>query len=53
MRYENDKSGSKFLFIALFIIVLYLAFFNFDLRAAYTFTVANALSSLRLFWPGI
>ncbi|MBA3789178.1 hypothetical protein H0X32_02150 [Patescibacteria group bacterium] len=45
MQYRSDKNGSKLLLIVLFIIFLYLAFFHFDLQAAYryTFTQDNEL----------
>ena len=46
MRYNNDKQGSKFLFLAIVIIVVYLAVFNFDIKAAYDFTVANMFGLL-------
>jgi len=39
MDYRDDRRGSKFIFLAIIIVVLYLAFFNFDVRAAYDYTV--------------
>ncbi|HEY4527219.1 MAG TPA: hypothetical protein VJK53_05260 [Candidatus Paceibacterota bacterium] len=41
MKYQSDKQGSKFLFLAIVILLVYLAAFNFDLKAAYDFTVAH------------
>lgn len=41
MRHRDDKGGSKFYFIAIIIVVFYLACFNFNLSAAYTFTVGG------------
>jgi len=41
MQYQNDKQGSKFLFLVIVILVVYLAAFNFDIKAAYDFTIEN------------
>lgn len=41
MRYSEEKHGSKLVFIAIIIVIIYLAFFNFNIEEAYKFTVEN------------
>ena len=41
MQYKDDKTGSKLLFFAIAFVVIYSAFFNFDLGAAYRFTIQS------------
>jgi hypothetical protein len=41
MRYRDDKQGSKLLFFAIAIIIVYIAFFNFNIPAAYEYTVTS------------
>ena len=49
MQFSHDKHGSKFLFIWLFIVVLYLGMFNFDIVAAYHYTVAGVIDFFKGF----
>ncbi len=49
MRYHNDKSGSKLLFFAIVVVFVYLAVFNFNIQAAYDFTVQGVQSALSPF----
>lgn len=41
MKYSGDKQGSKFVFIAIVILFVYVAAFNFDIGEAYRATVAS------------
>lgn len=41
MDYYRDRGGSKFIFIALFIMIAYLAFFGFDIKAAYEYFMTS------------
>lgn len=45
MQYMSDKQGSKLLFLTIIILFVYLAGFNFDLNAAYQYTM-NHLTGL-------
>ncbi|KKW19961.1 MAG: hypothetical protein UY63_C0004G0046 [Parcubacteria group bacterium GW2011_GWA2_51_10] len=40
MKYEEDRRGSKIILILILVVVIYLAFFNFDIRAAFDAAVA-------------
>ena len=48
MRYSDDRHGSKFLFLAIVIVVIYLAFFNFDAHSAYEYTLVQLRSLMSL-----
>ena len=41
MQYMADKQGSKLLFLTIIILFVYLAGFNFDVNAAYQYTVSQ------------
>ena len=47
MKYQSDKQGSKFIFIAIVILFVYVAEFNFDIGEAYRFTVDNMFGLFR------
>ncbi len=49
MKYADDKQGSKFFFLAVIIIVPYLAVFGFNLKAAYVYTIKNAMDFFATF----
>ena len=42
MDYWDDRRGAKWLFLTLVVFGVYLAFFNFDLGAAYNYTLTQA-----------
>lgn len=46
MDYRGDRKGSKWLFLAIVIFGVYLAFFNFNVVDAYWYTVEQAGSTL-------
>lgn len=43
MQYRDDKQGSKFTFIVILFLVLYLALFGFDVGAAYRFAYEGTI----------
>ncbi len=49
MRHAGDKRTSKLAFLAIAFVFIYLAFFRFDLAAAYAYTVTGARSMLSIF----
>ncbi|MBP6860459.1 MAG: hypothetical protein KBC38_02785 [Candidatus Pacebacteria bacterium] len=49
MKYAADKRTSKLAFLAFLVVVVYLAFFRFNIEAAYTHTVAGVSSMLSIF----
>jgi len=49
MEYRDDRHGPKLLFLAFLVVGVYLAFFNFDIRAAYEYTVAQVGGFFSLF----
>lgn len=48
MRYAEDKQGSKLLLMLIVALVIYLAFFDFDVRAAYEAAVSADKDFLNL-----
>lgn len=46
MKYRDDKSGSKFLLLAILILFGYLALFKFDMARAYHFTITQNIQVL-------
>tara|TARA_R110000824_G_scaffold401771_1_gene615353 strand:- start:62591 stop:62743 length:153 start_codon:yes stop_codon:yes gene_type:complete len=39
MKYKNDKKGGKLFFLAFIFLIIYLAFFRFDIGKAVSYTV--------------
>ncbi len=39
MRHDRDKKGSKLPLLLIFVVFIYLAFFGFDVKKAYKYTV--------------
>lgn len=49
MQYHHDKQGSKIFFLLTFLLILYLAFFGFDIKKAYTHTVTESSAFIHSF----
>jgi len=41
MQYSDDRHGPKLFFLAFIVVGVYLAFFNFNIFAAYEYTAAQ------------
>lgn len=50
MRYRDDKSGYKLLFLGIAILIIYFAFFNYDIPAGYRYLVTNVQSFFQQSW---
>jgi hypothetical protein len=44
MKYSDSNNGSKLIFYAIVVILIYLAFFGFNIPAAYRYTVSSVVS---------
>lgn len=49
MKYHDDKNGPKYFFLVVVVLFLYLAFFQFNIQTAYTYTVTQAAEFLHSF----
>ncbi len=51
MKYANDKKGGKLFFLVFLFLVIYLAFFRFDIGKAVSYTVEQNQALWSVLFP--